>query len=325
VDVSPFGYDPVDRLARTQVTIVPVNFQFAGYTFAQTEYQTIDLETITASQSQSASLTLSPSLGNTIEAVEAGVSAEQSRQSVYTNRARLRDLSVGYSPRRITLTRDAGPGMNLWGITLLKVSVRPIDETATLAETLVTGYKIADETTGADLAAADATIALSLDTVWRPTALFVCARLSHVARHVTAGMEYYDEGRQQISESEGTSEARLYQFVSDEEIETPRFALVTSSGSMVHVEAPTGVRPLTFTSALDATTVMAWMARANATRIGARNLMVVDTDTGRTVRLPARGNGQLQVQRLRSGGQNRGLSEGQRCDIATGLPIGGRE
>ena len=320
VGVSPQGYDPVDRLVRTQVVIVPVNFQFTGYTFAQTDYQIIDLESVTSTRSQTASLKLSPQFGNTIEAAEAGVSSTQGQQSVYANRVRVRELSVGFSPRRVTITRDTAPGINLWGNTLLKASARPWSDRDIRNETLVAGFKLADENTGADLAPAKATITLSLDTLWKPKTLFVCAQLYYVSRHVTSGMEYHDEGRQVVRESEGTTPARIYELVDAEEVETQRFGLSHPSGSFVAIDTPTGIRPLTFTSALDATVAREWLERVRAGQIGARRLWVIDPRRGTNVPLRGRDTDQLEVERLRTGDGAGDVHENQSCDIATGAP-----
>lgn len=298
IDVSPSGFSTTDRLMRTQVTMVPVNFRFAGYTLAQSDYQTIDLESVTSSATTSASLTLSPSLGNVIEGVEAGVSAERSQESVYTNRQRFRDLSVSFAPDRVIVTRDGAPGIDLYGVTLLKASVRPVDSGPTVTETFVTAYKVANEANGQDLVPGEATITLTQDRIWSAQPLMVCARLDYVIRDVMSGGEYVDEGRQVARERWGERPVGLYTLVPEEEVEVPRYAL-KHSGFFLRIDTPAGPRRFSFSNLRDATAFQAWLERTQATQVGNRLLWVRNGE-----RLRGSDNRGIEIQRLSGGGES---------------------
>ncbi|HTU11242.1 MAG TPA: hypothetical protein VMG08_10140 [Allosphingosinicella sp.] len=298
IDVSPSGFSATDRLMRTQVTMAPVNFRFVGYTLAQSEYQTIDLESVTSSATTSANLTLSPSLGNVIEGVEAGISTERSRESAYTNRQRFRDLSVSFTPERVTVTRDGAPGIDLYGVTLLKASVRPIDAGPTVTETFVTAYKVANEANGQDLPAGEASITLSQDRIWSAQPLMVCARLDYVVRDVTSGGEFVDEGLQVARERWGSSDVGLYTLVPEEEVEVARYALVHPSGFLLRIGAAGEARRFSFSNLRDATAFLAWLKRTQATQVGPRPLWVRNGQ-----RLAGADNSEIRIQRLSGGGE----------------------
>lgn len=275
LDVSPGGYSAGDRLVWTRVTVVPIEFRFSDFAMAKTDYQTIDLETITSTSKETASLTISPKIGSPVEAAEAVLSAERSDQTVYANRERIRDLSVGFAPDKIVVTRDGGPGIDLAGITLLKVSARPVSRNDTDMITMVTGYKIVGDS-GADLEPAAATIALSLDRLWRPRPLFVCARLDYVRREVLAGAEFYDEGHHRVQETQGRT-INVYQLAPEADVELPNFVIIdVETGSAVEIDTPTGSRVFAFADLAEATAFSRWLSRTGATKVGHQALAVTD-------------------------------------------------
>jgi hypothetical protein len=297
LDVSPGGYSAGDRLVWTRVTLLPIDFRFSDFALAKTDYQTIDLETITSTSKESASLTISPKIGSPVEAAEAVLSAERSDQTVYANRERIRDLSVGFDPHRIVVTRDGGPGTDLAGITLLKVSARPETKKESDIATLVSAYKVVDDT-GTDLAPAAASMALSLDRIWRPRPLFVCARLDYVRREVLKGAEFYDEGHHRVQEKEGHS-IGLYQLAPEADLETAQYLIVDSgTGSAVEIDAAaTGSRPFAFSNLGEATAFSRWLSRTGAGSVGSQILNVRDPATGRPTPLSARKGRVFEIQR----------------------------
>ncbi|HYE27535.1 MAG TPA: hypothetical protein VEA61_04800 [Allosphingosinicella sp.] len=297
LDVSPGGYSAGDRLVWTRVTLLPIDFRFSDFALAKTEYQTIDLETITSTSKETASLTISPTIGSPVEAAEAVLSAERSDQTVYGNRERIRDLSVGFDPQRIVVTRDGGPGIDLAGITLLKVSARPVSKAESDIATLVSAYKIVDDN-GADLQPSAASMSLSLDRVWRPRPLFVCGRLDYVRREVLNGAEFYDEGHHRVQEREGQT-IGVYQLAPEADVETAQYLIVDSeTGSAVEIDAPaSGTRTFAFSNLGEATAFSRWLSRTGADKVGSQTLSVRDPATGRPRPLSVRKGRVFEVQR----------------------------
>lgn len=337
IDVSPGGYEAGKRLVRTKVTMVPLGpFKFAGYTLAKTDYQTIDLETITSTRKTTGALTLKPSLGNVVEAGEASVGFENTDQAVYGSRERSRELSIGFSSSRIVVTRDGLPNGDLAGMTLLKTSVRPdptaaaparppkadtanpapkadaprqSEATPPFLETVVTDQDLFT-IEGNDLEPARAAVRTSTDLIWRPQSLRVCARLEYVERRVLDGREFYDEGKQRVEERSRMTKAKVFELVPEEDTNTQLFRILSEeTGRHLQLSGPTGHRTITFTNLIAAASFADWASRTGANRIGGRTLAY----GGRTI--PIRRGRRLRVDLVNRGGTPDTHPIGSECPI----------
>lgn len=311
ISTGKTGYQAGQRFIATRVVIEPIGFAFADATQVTSKYATIDLETVSVESSTSAKISISPQLGNVIEAGEASFSRDDKIGSSYTNSARIEALSMDFRADRIEIYQQSGPNEDLTGIVLANVGVRPValDRPAQLQlfkdldvapsefefgvdqtspETVVADMKLADDK-GKRLAPVKASLTTVVNNMWVQRPLYVCAAMSYITRIPTPETaRFFDEGRQVVRELAGRLEGQTFLFVPAEEVSQPLWSIRVGKTTL-KIDTPSGRSSFSFTDPVQASRFTAWLTSSRATSIGGKRLWMLG-EKGKDVAL-AHGKG----------------------------------
>jgi len=204
---------PGDRYLFTEVEVRPVGFTFADYQSAATEFNTINIGSVTVASTTSAGAELSPPVAADLLGAGKATLGYSVTNTSNRNVTERQQLSVTAGAKEIDVVRSGGEGIDLTGNTLVKISfdlAGSYDAKATGAPQLtgagepplkfgLASPSLFDPDTGKVLPLLQAK--LGMRRIQVPTArdLYVCARLRYVDRQVSRGANFYDEGRQDVT------------------------------------------------------------------------------------------------------------------------------
>lgn len=286
---------PGDRLMRTVVTITPRRlpgdsvspFEFAGYTVAATDTKVQNIAKLETTSEASLSASLAPEIGGF---GDNSVSGELSRS--HTTSADIvqqyENLGIDIRPTEMVVTRESERGLDVVGNTLVALTLAANDTDRASSDAVLAGRTTLFEK-GQPLAAGKATLELKRFTYLSRCAMDVDVTLHFQMRRITAGREYYTEGKQTVSLSTGSVGPVGQTLLRAQDIQTPLYVVQdigTNSSVLAALFtstpiAPEATRLLLFDSFEDATQMAFWLNAAQRSTIGTDGVrLLVGTATG---------------------------------------------
>ena len=274
ITVGKADFYPADRLARTALTLTPIGFSFADLTAAATAYSTINVETVSATNSTTAGFELGPSVAGTAK-ITGGISQAAGDQA--TINQQIEQLTVYAAHDDLKVYRESERGIDLTGNTLLKIGLRQPDEKEIDFRVVATDVKLIDEK-GKWRAPADANLTIASAKFVKPQQYCVHASLDYVLRHVVKGDATYTESDDTVVfvQQNVTDDFPLVQ---PRELEVLRWELRGGDGKsslrVSNVQSGGGkVHPLYFTDRAAAEDMQRWIKAEGGPFIGAHQLVL---------------------------------------------------
>lgn len=281
VSVTRGEYRPADRFVNFRLRIQPVNFAFSGYTGTQTDYSTIDIETVSLSKTNSVGVEINGGAGgSTTGKASTGRDAVLSESGGVT--ARIENVTTNLEDKTLEIYREAERGIDLSGNTLVNIGVTA--RAGNVANDIDWGLVA----TSIDIAGKDGKIAapeaasvrIANLSYLKPRDLKANLVFDYVMRRVLTKSNEYAEHDQTVEYEEGTCEKADATIVSASDLAIPRWSIFGMQGNVpvvaVNLDSEFGDRPLAFVDYADAVRFAAWMMKQRANRVGASRLSLPD-------------------------------------------------
>jgi hypothetical protein len=265
---------PGDRLLMTRVLVRPANadVSFTDYQFAATERATINIGTVSVSDSLggSAGIGPGPAAGASL-LPNASISASRSR-SASRNIDQEAIFSVSTQPHQIEIFRTGAEDRDLLGNTLIKVSLR-FGSLNGAPIYYLTDAAITDDKTGAPLDANQASISLNPLALYEPQDVWVCATMAYEDREVIDPRSE-DEGRQKAIIATGATAERPYLIVPYQDLQQLLWKIRDADGSHIAFADGLTLRDLSFDDYAGAEQFLAWLRIKRPTTIKNGRLVI---------------------------------------------------
>lgn len=209
ITVSKQGFQPADRLVRTEIDITPTDdqpFQFSDYSATATTYGSVNIETLGATTTASRGIEIDPSFtGKLVGSAKLTAGSSETYTDQATIAVQDEVLTVYKKNRSLVVYRESERNADLTGTTLVKLNFQ-IDKqkSGDVEEWAVTDLKLIDEKLNTPLAPDKASIGLKFARFAKPKPLKVDAVLRYVVRHVVKGQETYTESDDDVLFIDGT-------------------------------------------------------------------------------------------------------------------------
>ena len=285
------GWDagPADRLVRTWIEVMPLNFVFEGYTVIATDNQLLNIEQVTDTSSASLQAQLGHTTSDTsstttaappttdvlsrVLGTSAGLSGNLSSQrvSAATINQQYTRLGADILPTELRILRESERNLDVSGNTLIALTLR-IDPTrwrrdlgpapGQLQETThrVTKMRLANDA-GALQAPGDVVLEVSLQKSPPACPLVADVYLFYEMRRVTANAGSYMEGKQRADYDRSVYRRDRVQVVPAEVVRRPSWRIYPARGDGILLAGAFGSLPLDFTSYEQARNFAEWLNR----------------------------------------------------------------
>ena len=277
IDVQRNGVRPADRFTMTEVDVVPTtgaegpDYLFTDYQAASTTNASISIGTVTITNQTTGTLSATPGFGAAFAQGTASYGVQSTNASTH-NIAETSQLSVNASPKRVTVVRTGGEGIDLVGNTLVKLTLH-------LPEGGGEPIFIADtdlfENDGSAKPPEKAKVAVKASAFLPARDIYACAKLNYVDRRVTSGAEYRDEGKQSVDfvASPTPTSWQRFLIVPKSELRTALWIVMTLSSAgkpdaALMMDSGFGPVTLYFDNYDEAQQFRAWLAKEKSSSIG---------------------------------------------------------
>jgi hypothetical protein len=115
---------PGERILWTRVFIEPINFEFAGYTIAATDNQSIKIASVETSTDTRLSIKATPNTGiRAIGTPEVSQDSEKSQKATADVKEQYENLGIDIQPDFLRIIRESAPGGDVVGNTSVQLSM----------------------------------------------------------------------------------------------------------------------------------------------------------------------------------------------------------
>lgn len=260
---------PGDRYLMTIVDLKTAGaFTFTGFQSAATEYNTINIGTVSISNQTATKAEIDPKFGSDL--IGTGAFSISSTRTDSANRtvAERGQLSVLVPPDGLSILRTGAETIDLTGNTLVKLTVQLDPNDAWKLQ--IAAPKLFDK--DGKLQEPDkASVELTTAFLPPPRDLYVCGSITYQDRVIDVGAEYLDEGRQQVSLRDGVVPWTPYLLVPASDLAPPIWEIMTPNGALA-IDTGVKTQVLHFTDYETAETLRAYLALKAKPTIGGKVL-----------------------------------------------------
>jgi hypothetical protein len=283
---KPITAGLADRIMKTVITIRPVDgqFEFAGYSIVATDNQVQNIAHLETTTEASLDASLSPTIKGTGDnSIDAKISKSQT--SAADIAAQYEKLGVDIQPDRIVITRESERGLDVVGNTIIKLTLVP--KLPRSPETGIPGlpagggglFLVDDQSlisNGTTLPAGKASIDIEDYLIPQQCDLRADVSMTYLVRRVTAGTEYYTEGKQTAQVDRGALLPEPKVLVRGEETVPLLWQIVVGPqrDGLIARRPGIGGRILVFNNYNAAQTFAYWLGKTGATGIGSDGILL---------------------------------------------------
>jgi hypothetical protein len=275
VELQRGGVRPGDRFMSTQVEVRPTvangkpDYIFDDYQQASTSYTTINVGTVSITNQQSTSLSVTPTFGGAASPSATASYGVVNTDASTRNISERPQLSVNVAPDRVVILQTGAPGIDLAGNTLVKLALK-------FPDSAKSSYYLAQFDLRDDKGKLNPPDKASVKTSQISTIvvhdIYVCARASYVDRTIESGAQYQDEGRQDVRFVTAFLPWAPYLVVPADEIDTPLWVVM---GRNTALQLDTGLarETLAFDDYDSAQEVVDYLKAVRMSSIGGQRLL----------------------------------------------------